>query len=66
MDGQRQIEEFVRLEVSHAEALLEAAGCVRNDIASGHRYGLDEESHAENTARLEAAYRALRAKLERN
>lgn len=57
-------ERIVHLEINHAETLLEAAGVLRDDIASGKSYGFDQEEHDENTDSLEAAYQALRSALE--
>ena len=56
-------EDLVTIERSHAETLLEAAGSLRDDIASGRQWGVDETECRENAGKLDEAYDTLRTRL---
>lgn len=56
-------EDVVTVERKHAETLLEAAGTLRDDIASGRTWGWDDAESRENAGDLEECYRALQDEL---
>jgi hypothetical protein len=53
----------VALDRETADVLLDAAGSLRDDIASGRTYGFDDAAHRENVDELENAYEALQNQL---
>lgn len=56
-------EDDVVLDRDHAETLLEAAGTLRDDLASGRDWGTDDPGHQANARDLKNAYEALQADL---
>jgi len=56
-------QDVVTIEQEYANTLLEAAGTLRDDIASGRQWGVDAEASRENAGELEDAFQALQGEL---